>query len=104
MRALIALVVVMGLAILIGSTTLVVLLVQRAHAPTVASLSGATVPAPTTPAPATLTLSEPEGTRIAATAVAGDRLVVQLSGGGPDRLVVLDLRANTLLARVALGH
>ena len=99
MRALIALVVVMGLAILIGSTTLVVLLVQRAHAPTVAGLSGVT-----TPAPATLTLSEPEGTRIAATAVAGDRLVVQLSGGGPDRLVVLDLRANTLLGRVALGH
>lgn len=99
MRALIALVVVMGLAILIGSTTLVVLLVQRAHAPTPANLSGVT-----TPAPATLTLSEPEGTRIAATAVAGDRLVVQLSGGGPDRLVVLDLRANTILARVALGH
>lgn len=98
MRALIALVVVMGLAILIGSTTLVVLLVQRAHAP------GAASPAAATGTAATLALGEPEGTRIAATAAAGDRLVVQLSGGGPDRLVVLDLRANTILARIALGH
>ncbi len=98
MRALIALVVVMGLAILIGSTTLVVLLVQRAHAPSAASL-----PPPLSGA-AALALGEPDGTHIAATAASGDRLVVQLSGGGPDRLVVLDLRANTILARIALGH
>lgn len=48
------------------------------------------------------TLDEPAGTRIASISALPDRLAVQLSGGGPDRVVVIDLRSGRLIARTTL--
>lgn len=73
---------------MVGVVVLGVALTQRistAAAPTAAAL-----------------LDEPAGTRIAGTAMANDRLTVQLTGAGPDRLVVIDLRTNRVLSRIAL--
>jgi hypothetical protein len=51
---------------------------------------------------ASVLLDEPAGTRIAAVAGLGDRVVVQLQGGGPDRLVVIDPRTGLTAARIGL--
>ena len=56
------------------------------------------------PAMASATLDEPAGTRIAGIAALPDRLAVQLSGGGPDRVVMIDVRSGRLFARVALAR
>ena len=53
---------------------------------------------------ASAVLDEPAGTRIAGTATAPDRLVVQLQGGGPDRVVVLDTKTGRVLGRVGLAR
>jgi hypothetical protein len=91
MAALKAAVIGMGLLIVAGVTVIVVTLVQRASAPTGAALIQAT-------------LDEPAGTRIAGVAAASDRLAVQLQGGGPDRVVVVDLRTGRVLARAGLAR
>ena len=49
-------------------------------------------------------LDEPAGTRIVSMAASGDRLAVQLQGGGPDRVLVLDARSGALAGRVTLGR
>lgn len=54
------------------------------------------------PALTSTTLDEPAGTRIASISALPDRLAVQLSGGGPDRVVVIDLRSGRLIARTTL--
>lgn len=91
MRALKTAVVVMGILFVGGLATLVTLLVQRMSA------GGAVI--------ASAALDEPAGTRIAAaSAAAQDRLVVQLQGGGPDRVVVLDTRTGRVLGRVGLAR
>jgi hypothetical protein len=92
MRALKVLVVVMGIMILVGTATLVVLIVGRvgsAHGP-----GGGHI--------ASVLLDEPAGTRIAAMVGLGDRLAVQLQGGGPDRVVVIDPRSGFTAARIGL--
>ena len=91
MRALQVAVVVMGVLIVAGVATIVVTIVQRAV--------GSSAPAATQQA----LLGEPEGTRIAAISAATDRLAVQLQGGGPDRVVVLDTRTGRVLLRAALA-
>ena len=89
MQALKILVVVMGVMIVAGVVILGVTVMRRMS------------PAPlTAPAP----LDEPAGTHIAQVSAAGDRVVVLLQGGGPDRLVVLDLRNGTVVSRAGLAH
>lgn len=83
-------VVVMGVLIIAGTVTLVVLLTTRM------SGGGGAV--------ASAVLDEPIGTRIAGTSAAPDRLALQLQGGGPDRVVVVDTRTGRVLGRVALSR
>jgi hypothetical protein len=60
-----------------------------------------------TPAPsmaATVLLDEPAGTRIAGIAALQDRLAVQLQGGGPDRVLLLDAKSGTVQGRIGLAR
>jgi len=90
MRALIAATVVMGVMIVAGTATLLVLVAQR--------LGGSGAPQ------APLVLDEPAGTRIAGLAAMSDRLAVQLQGGGPDRVVLVDPRSLRVLGHIALAR
>jgi len=53
---------------------------------------------------ASAVLDEPAGTRIAGASLGPDRLAVQLQGGGPDRVVVVDTKAGRVLGRVTLAR
>lgn len=88
MRALKVAMAVMGVLIVGGTVTLVALLVQRT------SGSGA--------AAAFITLDEPMGTQVAGVTLSQDRLAVQLRGGGPDRVVLVDARTGRVLSRIGL--
>jgi hypothetical protein len=89
MRALKILVVVMGVMIIAGVVILGVTVVRRMS------------PAPLA---ASAPLDEPAGTHIAQVSASGDRVVLLLQGGGPDRLVVLDLRNGAVVSRAGLAH
>jgi hypothetical protein len=95
MRWLMVLVVVMGVAIVAGVTTIGVTIVHRmAGAPAVghdAAMHDAV-------------LDEPAGTRIAGVSALPDRLALRLVGGGADRVVVVDLRTGQVVGRVALAR
>ncbi len=88
MRTLKIAVIVMGVMIVGGVATLGVLLFQRVAGPVAAV--GAVV------------LDEAEGTRIAGSTAVGEKVLLQLQGGGPDRVVVVDLRTGRVSARIAL--
>jgi hypothetical protein len=90
MRYLKVLVIVMGVLIVIATTVLLVLIARRI---------GGVGPAPTVIA---VELDEPAGTRIARIASAGDRLAVQLQGGGLDRVVLVDPRTGAVAGRIGL--
>ena len=90
MRGLQVAVIVMGVLIVAGVAVLGVTIARR-------TLGGAAHVA-------TTLLDEPAGTRIVAANGAVERLVVQLSGGGTDRVVVIDLRDGQTLGRVALAR
>jgi len=47
-------------------------------------------------------LDEPAGTGVANATLSGDRMLVVLRGGGPDRVVVLDMASGRVLARIGL--
>ena len=89
MQALKALTIVMGVLIVGGTAVLGVVLARH--------MGGGSA------APFAVLLDEPSGTRIAGIAGAGDRLAVQLQGGGPDRLVLIDARSGATAGRVALS-
>jgi hypothetical protein len=90
MRGLLVAVVAMGVLIVAGSVTLGVMVARRGTgAPAVAKDA---------------VLDEPGGTRIAGMSVLGDRLALRLQGGGPDRVVVLDLRDGHLVGRATLAR
>ena len=92
MRFMKALVISMGVLIVVATTLLIVLIVHR--------LGG---PPALRPASAGLALlDEPAGTRIVTISPAGDRLAVQLQGGGPDRVLFVDPRNGAVVARLAL--
>lgn len=104
MRALKVLVVAMGVLIVLGTVGLVVAVVYKVQH---RSAMGAPVPGGIVPggAPAVASvLDEPAGTRITAIASGGGRLAVQLQGGGPDRLVLLDPATGRVLGRVSLAR
>ena len=82
-------VVAMAVLIVAGVVVVVVTIARRSAAPSVAT--------------APVLLAEPAGTRIVGATASGDRVVVQLSSGGPDRIAVLDARDGRVLLRVGLA-
>jgi hypothetical protein len=96
-RGLKILTVVMAVLIVLATTVLVVTIARRliARAPT-APVATASIGA--------VVLDEPAGTRIATIATAGDRLAVQLQGGGADRVILLDPQSGAVVGRFSLGH
>jgi hypothetical protein len=91
MRFLRVLVIVMGVLIVVATTTLVVLIARR--------IGGAGTGVPASVA---VLLDEPGGTRIVGIAAAGDRLAMQLQGGGADRVVLLDPHTGVVVGRIGL--
>ena len=91
MRAVKIAVAIMSVLIVVGVTVVVVTLVNR-----MAGSSGGSVMA------AAAVMDEPAGTSITGIAAAGDRLAVQLHGGGPDRVVFIDPRTATVAGRISL--
>jgi hypothetical protein len=89
--------VVMGVLIVIGTTTLFVMLAKRGMAP---GADRSALPA----AGVAAILDEPPGTRIAGVAPVQEWLAIQLSGGGADRVVLLDARSGQVVGRVALAR
>jgi len=92
MRALKVLVIVMGILIVVATTVLIVLIVHRLSSAPVAGQAAAI----------SAQLDEPAGSRIVTIVSAGDRLAIQLQGGGPDRVVLLDPRSGAVVGRIAL--
>jgi hypothetical protein len=85
-----AAVIIMGVLIVAGVVGLGVALTQR--------LSGQAASV------ASVLLDEPAGSRIAGVSASPDRLAVQLQGGGPDRVILVDTKAGRVLGRVALAR
>jgi len=81
----------MAVLIVVGTTVLLVVIAKRL---------GGGGGAGTVPVAAVL--DEPAGTRIAGIAAVGDRLAVQLQGGGADRVLLLDARSGVVVGRVTL--
>lgn len=80
----------MTVLIVVGVATLAVLMTRR--------MSG--VPGHV----ASVLLDEPAGTRVSGASLAGERVAVQLAGGGPDRVVIVDLRDGRMLGRIGLAR
>lgn len=83
----------MAVLIVLGTTTLFVLLAKRGAGGS-AGL----------PAQIAAILDEPSGTRITGIAAVQERLAVQLTGGGADRVVLIDPRTGQITGRVALAR
>ncbi len=98
MRALKVVTIVMGVMILAGTGVLVAVIAHRVSSP---ASSGTPIAGG---APLALVLDEPAGTRIAGIAAAGDRLAVQLQGGGADRVVLIDPRLGIVAGRILLAR
>jgi hypothetical protein len=93
MRAVKIAIAIMSVLIVVGTTVLGTVLVKRMSNPA----------APAMQASAVAAIQEPEGTTIAGIAAVGDRLAVQLRGGGPDRVIFVDPRTATVAGRISLG-
>jgi hypothetical protein len=92
MQALRVAVVVMGVLIVAGVAVIGVTLARRVYS----------VP-PQAPM-AQMLLDEPAGTHIAGVSALPDRLALRLEGGGPDRVVMVDLRTGRVIARAGLAR
>ncbi len=88
----------MGVLIVGGTALLGVVITQRMSGRMHLAASSPDIGA----AAAHATLDEAPGTHIAGTSLAGDRIAVALQGGGPDRVVVFDLRSGRVVAQVGL--
>ena len=91
MRALKILTVVMGVLIVVGVVALGVVMTQRLGSIGVG-------------AGASATLDEPAGTSIAGIAATGDRIALQLRGGGPDRVVLIDPKTGKPVGAIKLAR
>jgi flagellar basal body-associated protein FliL len=91
MRGLLIAVVTMGVLIVVGTVALLVAIAQR-------------LSSPAAPSAATVTLEEPAGAHIVGMTGIADRIAVRLQGGGPDRVVVIDLKTGKPVARIGLGQ
>ena len=92
MRSLKALVIGMGVVIVVATTVLIVLIAHR--------LTGPRALPPVAAGP--VALDEPAGTRIVTIVAVGERLAVQLQGGGPDRVLLVDPQTGSVVGRLAL--
>lgn len=90
MRALKAAVIIMGVLIVAGVAVIIATILQRTMGGTTAGV-------------AEMLLDEPAGTRILGAAGTPDRLAVTLSGGGPDRVVIVDTVKGKVTGKVSLG-
>ena len=90
MRWLVALVSVMGVLIIVGVGVVGVTILHRAGMGAGAGTA------------ADVVLDEPAGTRLVGVAGVGDRLAVALTGGGADRVAIVDLRRGTVVSHVSL--
>ena len=88
-RGLMAAVIAMGVLIVLGVAVVAVTIVRRLAAPA---------------AQAAAPLNEPEGTRIQSVAATGDRLAIVLTGGGPDRIVLLDPKSGQVTGRIGISR
>jgi hypothetical protein len=104
MRALKTVTIVMGVLIVLGTVTLLVLLARRSAAPSAAPAGVPVAVAVPAGGAFSATLAEPEGTRIVGVSQGGDRLAVSLQGGGPDRVVLVDPHSGAVVGRVGLAH
>jgi len=86
---------VMAVLIVLGTTVIVVTVFKRLTAPAAPAVLTASAAA---------VMDEPEGTGIVGIAVVGDRLAVQLHGGGPDRIVFVDPHTATVAGRISLAR
>jgi hypothetical protein len=109
-RALKVAVVVMGLVIVIGTGVLVAVIVKRVTQSHIGGQAARTEPVRvppvlggTEPSVGGAVLDEPAGTHIVAVAGYAEGLAVTLSGGGPDRVVLLD-RDLRVVGRVGLAR
>jgi hypothetical protein len=96
MRALKIATIGMGVLIVAGTIVLIVGVVRRSAAPSLADAGF--------PAVVTAVLEEPQGTRIAGISAVQDRLAVQLQGGGGDRVVLIDPKTGAVAGRISLAH
>lgn len=90
MRALKVATIAMGVLIVLGTTAIIVTIVKRATV------------GPAVGTPFAAVLDEPAGTGIAGIAAVRDRLAVQLHGGGPDRVLLVDPASGAVVGRVTL--
>lgn len=95
MRAVKIAAVVMGVLILLGTAGLITALVLRKPGGPAAGQAAV-------PASLNAELEEPEGSRIVGITTIGDRLAVALTGGGADRVVLLDPRTGGVAGRISL--
>jgi hypothetical protein len=91
MRGLVALVWGMGILIVVGTAVVAVTIVQRS------GLAASQVMAD-------VVLGEPPGTHISGVASLGDRVAITLTGGGPDRVAIIDLHRGSVAGRISLAH
>jgi hypothetical protein len=96
MRALKIMVVVMAVLIVLGTTGLMIAIARRWSAPV--------PPVAQLPAWVSAALDEPVGTHIVGITAVGDRLAVQLQGGGADRVVLIDPATGAVAGRVSLNR
>jgi hypothetical protein len=93
MRAIKFAAIAMGVLIVLGTTVILVTIVKR------------TVTGPAAPEKAfAAVLDEPAGTSIVTIAPARDRLAVQLRGGGPDRVLLVDPAYGVVVGRITLSR
>ena len=94
LRALKIVTILMGVLIVIGTTVVVVTIARR-------TMSGPTgLPEKTYAA----VLDQPAGTAIVGIAAVRDRLAVQLSGGGADRVILIDPVSGAVVGQVSLAR
>jgi hypothetical protein len=84
----------MGVLIVLGTTVILVTIVKR-------SMTG---PVGVPEKAFAATLDEPEGTAIVNVAPVRDRMALQLRGGGPDRVLLIDPASGAVVGRVTLGR
>ena len=106
MRTLKVATIVMGVLLVVGTLGLAVALMRRntAAVPPAAAVTAPALAVSPGGGGLAATLTEPEGTHIAAMMAIADRLAVQLQGGGADRIVLIDPRTGAVTGRISLVH